>query len=219
MSSPPVTRPEDGIEIVREERGAETSSAFEMIRIPRYVVYVQACMLVGVGLFCFLMGVAVGGRLSEGAPGAKSASGSAALSGRVLYMAPGGKQFPDQGAVVIALPQFLKPDEKFSLAGLRPEDDRTVGERTREAIRSLGGDVGRADESGRFKMSLVSSGRYFLLVLSANGRRASGMALKTTDRNQMADYFDFSKGDVGPSKTLWQLKDLGRSQDLSLEVK
>jgi hypothetical protein len=143
---------------------AEIPVDLDRISLPRWVVYAQGGLLAGVGFICFLLGSLMGGALQSGGSGAAQ---PVVLSGAVQFER-GGNKLPDEGAVIIALPQNVKQaDELAPPEGLRPSDPTpAAGSRGLEIIRTVGGGYTRADANGNYQLRLPNRGRYFVVFLS-----------------------------------------------------
>ena len=94
----------------------------ECIALPRYVIFTQGFLLAFVGIGCFLLGLAVGGAITQGDSTAQPQTNSAAHLSGVVSLLKQGKRSGDAGAVVVLLPLSAAPESKGSLTGLRPGD-------------------------------------------------------------------------------------------------
>jgi hypothetical protein len=151
------------------------------------VIYLQGILLALVCLGSFTIGLLVGSDASPTPSPEQRAPQPSSISGSIRHADEPDRTVPDPGAVAIAVPRDLRPEQKIQIVGLRPqdpppaEDDEAV-----QAIRRLGGDYARADAEGRYRLRLPDRGTYFLLFISAAA----------------------SRGDRPPSKT--QLAQIGR---------
>ena len=94
-----------------------TPSAHDRVAVPRYVLYTQGLLLGAVALTCFIFGVLTGGTFFS-AP-SKSAKGPCKITGTVRY-ASGNQRLPDEGAVIIVLPDTKDAGHRASSAGVPP---------------------------------------------------------------------------------------------------
>jgi hypothetical protein len=187
---------------------------YDSIAVPRYVLYVQGALLGIVGLVCFTLGLLAGGSLFTRAE--PSAPHPVTLSGSVSY-ARGARDLPDMGAVVIAVPQTEQLDERAPVAGLRPDEPPPPpGHRGVEILRTIGGAYARTDEQGRFRLELPSTGKYFVLVLSANARRPANQAPATEDLLKMGRYFDNAADLLGRNRYQWTAETLRSDRQLNV---
>jgi hypothetical protein len=216
---------EGGVEIVYEtpaippprsapRRTDDEALDFDRIAVPRYVVFTQGVLLAVVALVCFLLGMAIGGAVSERS-GEPVAAQPISISG-VVSVAEGGARQPDAGAVVILLPVDAQPDERQSLVGLRPGDDPTTGEQGRNFIRLLRGGVSRCDRRGEYAIELPDRGRYYLLAISANAQPKPGDTLPPQDLAQMARFFKMSEEPLAEFRFQWRIEPLRRGGKMNV---
>ena len=184
----------------------DTDVDYDRIAVPRYVLYAQGVLLGVVGLLCFALGVMAGGALfTRDEPATPQ---PVTLSGSVTY-ARGSRDVADVSAVIVALPQTEQLDERAPIAGLRPDEPPPAPtHRGLEIIRTIGGAYGRADEQGRFQIELPASGKYFVLVLSANAKRPSGQQPSTEELLKMSRYFENAADFLGPNRYQWTAETL-----------
>ena len=95
-----------------------TPSAHDRVVVPRYVLYTQGLLLAAVGLTCFIFGVLTGGTFFN-AP-AVAGKGPCTITGTVRY-ASGNQRMPDEGAVIIVLPETKDAGQRASASGMRPD--------------------------------------------------------------------------------------------------
>jgi hypothetical protein len=160
----------------------------QLVSIPRRVLYLQGFLLGAVALVFFVFGLIVGSRSSSQT--STTGVGPCTLTGRVLYENSSDATIPDAGSVVVALPVATRPDEKAEVSGLRPVDPAADESHPGLAvIRSVGGDYARADRRGRYRLRIAAPGRYYLLFISRNRRRAEDEQPKAQDLSQIGRYF------------------------------
>jgi hypothetical protein len=181
------------------------------------VLYLQGVLLAVVGLVCFGLGVLVGGRTSPGPAGsAPRVARPCQVSGSVAFKDRRGQPAPDDGSVVILLPQDARPDQKATVLGLRPDDQPPDGDHAAlAAIRSLGGDYARADAQGRFKLRVADTGPYFALFISRNTKRKAGESFKTTDLAQLGRYFTDASDLIGENRYRWTVERIQSDRTLN----
>lgn len=169
-------------------RPGGTPSAQDRIAVPRYVLYTQGVLLGAVALTCFVFGVLTGGTFFSSP--ASAGKGPTAISGTVRYAA-GNQRLPDEGAVIIVLPQTKDVGQRASAEGMRPDeplpDEPLPGA---QQIRDMGGAYTRAGPQGEFKVDLAGSGKYYVLVLSNHARRSGDENVKTTDLATIGRFLD-----------------------------
>jgi hypothetical protein len=163
-------------------------SAHDRVAVPRYVLYTQGLLLGAVALTCFIFGVLTGGTFFS-AP-SKTAKGPCTLTGTVRY-ASGNQKLPDDGAVIIVLPDTKDAGQRASSAGMRPDqplpETPLVGV---QQIRDMGGAYTRAGPQGDFSVNLASGGKYFVLVLSSHAHRTGNEEVKVMDVRTLGRFFD-----------------------------
>jgi phage FluMu protein Com len=177
----------------------------DRIAVPRRVLYIQGVLIIVVAIASFILGMMVtGGRPQEVADVAPV---PCVLSGEIVYTTGGGRNLPDNGSVVIALPieQRPAPTGKAPIAGLRPGDPvpRDDSENLR-IIQSIGGAYARTDAEGRYRLSVPDTGRYFVLIVSKNKYRAAGEELDKVDIAQLGRYVQPPTELLGESRYEWR---------------
>jgi hypothetical protein len=188
---------------------------YDRISVPRRVLYLQGGLLGVVGLVCFTIGLIAGsGFFSAPQP---AASKPCIVSGAVTYTAAG-RLTPDEGAVVVALPQSREPEERASISGLRPSDPPPAGmQRGIEIIRTIGGAYTRADANGRYQLRLPTQGKYFLLVISRGAEAASLDHIQTEHLLKLGRFFDMPADLLGKQKYQWTAASLHGDMKLNAE--
>ena len=89
-----------------------------------------------------------------------------AFRGRITFQTETGERKPDRGARVIVLPVERKGTARLSVTGLRTGDQPEDQKFAQSGIRTLGGDVATANDSGEFDIKLPGSGQFYILALS-----------------------------------------------------
>lgn len=159
--------------------------------VPRTVIYIQGVLLAVVAVVSFLLGMLAGGAGDRAQQQAASPT-PFTMRGRVEYLSASGRLRPDEGAVVVLLPQNARPEAgaKWPVAGLRPGDPPPdENDHTLRAIQELGGDYARTDMDGRYHVDGADTGEYFLLVISRRGIRSDNDPPKRSDVAQIGRYF------------------------------
>jgi hypothetical protein len=169
----------------------------DLIALPRYILYAQGALLASVALLAFVLGVLTGSAVRS-RPVAPLAAGPCTMSGSVTY-ASGQRHLPDQGAVIVVLPQTpQRPDERAPVSGLRPGDPPGEAERRGlETLRALGGAHARADANGRFELSVPRAGKYLVVVVSRAKRLKSPDDIPTTDILRIGRFFQNATDLIG----------------------
>ncbi|MHB8968972.1 MAG: RING finger protein [Pirellulaceae bacterium] len=169
------------------ERTASASRPEQTVSVPRSLIYFQGFLLGAVALVFFVFGMIVGGRsdsATTGLPGQPCT-----VVGVVMYDSPTRQAVPDTDSTVIIVPLAARPDQKATATGLCPGDPPASEEHAGVAmIRSLGGDYARVDRNGRFRVRVMTPGRYYLLVVSRHATRAGNEQPQAKDLAQIGRY-------------------------------
>lgn len=186
----------------------------DRIALPRYVIFVQGIMLAMVGITCFLLGMAVGGAVTERG-GTAATNVPIQVSGTVAIAAAGNRT-PDAGAVVILLPAAAKPDEKGNLEGVRPDDAPGKGVKFRDQLRVLGGGLAICDARGQYSLQLPGRGRYYFLAISSSSDPVKGRPTPPQEVAQMGQFFDLSVDPLQEYRYQWRQENLRGSQRVNV---
>ena len=141
------------------------------------------------------------------------------MSGEIVYAKEGGRNLPDDGSVVLVLPQSQRPAPtgKAPVEGLRPGDPmpREESENLR-IIQSIGGAYARTDNAGRFQLTLPDHGQYFVLIVSKNKYRAAGDERDKADIAQLGNYVLTPTELLGESKYEWREITIRKNESIDL---
>ena len=191
---------------------AGSPSVQDRVSIPRYVIYTQGVLLGAVALTCFVFGVLTGGTFFSATTTAK---GPCTLSGTVRYAAGNGR-LPDEGAVIIVLPDTKDVGQKISSVGMGPNEPlQEIPLAGAQQLRDMGGGYTRADQQGDFKLQLPSGGKYYVLVLSNHARRSGDENPKTTDLATLGRFLDGSIDLLADSKYQFTAESIRGDRTLS----
>jgi hypothetical protein len=182
-----------------------------MLLVKRTVVYVQAVLLLAMGVMGFALGYVLGQARAGTKPAGAAEGGEetppVVVQGTLNYEKSPGELVPDADAVALALPVDAQPDMRLNARGLRPEDrwerDRTPG---LDAIMSLGGDYARANEEGQVELVVRKPGDYYLLLISKHADRRPGDAVRPRDATELAAYFESPLDLLGGKKYDWSVQ-------------
>lgn len=188
---------------------------YDRVSLPRYVLFVQGGLLAVVGIICFLLGMAVGGAVTERGGQANNQSVPINVTGTVAMAGEGGRK-PDAGALVIFFPYDGKPDEKESLVGVRPGDDPAKGTKFRDYLRVLGGGMDYCDQRGQFSVQLPDRGRYYVLAISSNVQPSRAKAMTPDQVAQVGRYVTLSDDPLEEFRYQWRLESLRGSQKVNV---
>jgi len=140
------------------------------------------------------------------------------VAGQVRYLTQNGAEIPDEGTVVIVVPQDQQPSaaQRAPVEGLRPLDPLPQDNHPAlRAIRMLGGAYTRADADGAFDLRLPSAGQYFVLVLSRNRYRDASEPPSHADLAQIGGYFLPATELLGDHRYQWKSVQVRADQRLS----
>ncbi len=184
-------------------RGPAARPGETMLLISRRTLYIQAGLFVVLGGFAFLAGYLIG-RGREPLPSLAEANAEEMqlLEGNISYKSGAGIVLRDHGAVVVAIPQGKYPKRKWDPPTLHPRQPVPPdGSRVILEIEEFGGRYTRADANGTFQFSVPKAGRYTLLFISRNARRATGQEIEIDDLDELRNYFSEPVTDlIGRSK-------------------
>ena len=213
---------DDDVEWVYEDETAPSQKApvavnIERVSIPRSILYFQGILLALVAIVAFIFGVLVGGR---GSPpeSTQVVARPCTVGGHVHYLTQNGTTIPDEGTVVILVPQDQQPssEQRAPVAGLRPSDPRPQENHPAlRAIRMLGGAYTRTDENGAYDLRLPAAGQYFVLVLSRNRYRDANEDPLRADLAQIGGYFLPATELLGDQRYQWKSVVVRADQTLS----
>ncbi len=163
----------------------------ELIQLPRWVVYVQALLLVVTAGVFFVMGLLVGGLTSP-----TSADFNRTLDCRVygsVSFREDGNLRADRGAVVLILPANKKPNSRSEGSLVHPDSFQALDNEAIDRIHRLGGAVARADENGQFEVAIDSNAvvgvPYQVFIVSKNGVQKDGGRLTKDQFASLAEFF------------------------------
>ncbi len=182
-----------------------------MVLVKRSALYVQAVLLLAMGISGFSLGYVLGqaraGLKQRAAGESEAESPPIVVQGTLSYEKSQGELVGDADAVALALPVDKQPDVRLHARGLRPDDrwerDRTPG---LDAIMSLGGDYARANEEGRLELVVRRPGDYYLLLISRHADRRPGDGVRPRDATELAAYFESPLELLGTKKYDWSVQ-------------
>ena len=176
----------------------------EKLAVSRQVIYMQGGLLGVVALICFLLGLLLGwGTSGNQGP---IAVVPCVVEGKVTFEAD---EAPDEGAVVVFLPQDAGPGQgrKLPSSPFRPGSSPAAEDtHAYTDLVSFGGGFARVDGDGEFQVKLPSQGRYYVLVVSQNISRSDNESLLDDDTREMNEYFLAAADVVGERQYRWSLE-------------
>ena len=177
-----------------------------IIWISRRTLYLQALLILLVGVIGFALGYWLGWADSPSPPAepGQQPSGPVVVEGRLLYRPEPLRVAPDEDAVAIFLPADRTPEERFGTFGLRPQDSGVdpAGHPMAQAIVKFGGAYVRTDAEGNFLVQLPKEGSYYILFISRHARRADP-SIPEPILQEMKNYFPDPRNLIAQSKFHW----------------
>ncbi|MCL4194018.1 MAG: hypothetical protein KJZ87_19935 [Thermoguttaceae bacterium] len=208
LGAPSVSRAERAAEIrVSASPGAPPG---EWIILPRQTLYIQGLILAVVALG----GVGAGYLIGRGGVSPQqsivsrqsSAVEQVLVEGRLLYDT-GSQLVGDRDAVMLLLPQAMRPDVRFTAQPFRPHDPPPdPSDATWRRFSELGGVLARADQEGKFTVVVPQPGRYWMLLISRHTDRAETDRIEDVDRDRVEKYFVSADEIIGRRKYRWTLE-------------
>ena len=214
----------DEIELIYDTEGSEyrapeeSASHHDVIAVPRYVIYLQGGLLGVVALASFAIGLIAGGAFSSGSSSTPGLPQPCTVTGGITYVS-GNRVLPDEGAVIILLPQNnQKPEERATAAGLRPGDPPPAANHQGLAVlNQLGAGYARTDGNGHFEVQLPDRGRYLMLVISQARQLKSAADIDTQDILKIGPYFDNGADLIGKQRYKLTTESVRGNRQFSVE--
>ncbi|WP_425617930.1 hypothetical protein NA78x_001620 [Anatilimnocola sp. NA78] len=173
---------------------------YNLISLPRYVLYVQAGLLAGVAIVCFTLGALMGSAFFRGEPEVAAVAKPCKISGFV-QVTQGVTKKGDEGAVVFVLPQEVqKLDERSPVEGLRPQDSSPEeNHRGISILRGIGGAFAKTDKTGKYELQVPRQGKYFVLVVS-HAKQGKAEDIDSQHLRKIARFFENATELIGEQK-------------------
>ena len=202
-----------------EGASAEPQSRVDpaQIAVPRSILYLQGGLLVLVAVACFGLGVLFGTITGTRTEQQLHVPRPCVIGGTVVTRGSRDGDEPDDGAVVLIVPQNARPDERVNVEGLRPGDP--MPDRDHPSLRAftaLGGDYTRTDAQGHFRLRVPDTGEYFLLVVSHRAKRSGDEPLNRTHIAEIGGYVIPAAQLIGEQRYRWQTQRIDRDATLNI---
>jgi len=202
-----------------EGASAEPQSRVDpaQIAVPRSILYLQGGLLVLVAVACFGLGVLFGTITGTRTEPQLHVPRPCVIGGTVVTRGSRDGDEPDDGAVVLIVPQNARPDERVNVEGLRPGDP--MPDRDHPSLRAftaLGGDYTRTDAQGHFRLRVPDTGEYFLLVVSHRAKRSGDEPLNRTHIAEIGGYVIPAAQLIGEQRYRWQTQRIDRDATLNI---
>lgn len=212
---------DDDTELVYETDSDESGRAFagvafdpNKVAVSRGVLYLQGVLLGLVAAVSLTLGVLFGRSMSGSGPVVPVGPQPCVVQGVVQFTTPDEELMPDPGAVVLIVPQDVRPEVKIPFDSLRPQAPPPAEDPAFQRVRELGGDYTRADTTGRFKVRVPDRGNYYLLAVSAHQPRPDAAPDKST-LAQIGRFFLLGPDFLGGTQFLWQAETVQRDRELN----
>lgn len=193
----PDTASEPGMSLGREDQN--------YVRVHRSVIYLQAILLAALAIVGFVLGAGFGGLYTARESPANTSNVACDIQGTVTQIGNQGQEVGVDDAVVVFLPAGKRPDERWGIHGMRPNDDLPPADHpTLIGVRILGGAYTRTDRKGRYGLRVASPGDYHVLVLTERNRRRRDSEWNNRDLAQIGRYFQDAMGLLANNDYRWQ---------------
>ena len=195
----------DGEELTSGTRYQELPVDANKVAVPRKVIYLQGILLSLVAISCFSLGMLVGQQNS--ALSSRSTSSQPCLiQGLVSYTSNSGQRMPDDRAVIIAIPETLKLDEKLNHRELGVTEHPPDTNRHPDVLllRTSGGNHAWSNARGEYRIQLAHTGDYFFLFLSRHRARPENFVHDRKQLAQIGRYFESAIDLLGNKSYHWE---------------
>jgi hypothetical protein len=198
-----------------EDEGPRETVDFDLVAVPRWVLYAQGVLLGVVALLGFAFGVIMGSaapRLKETA----QQSGPLTISGEVAYNAGDNLPTPDSGAAVLLVPEDARPEQKAAVSSFLPGGALVdASDPAVLSLRQIGGDFTRADGRGEFRLVAPQPGPYFLLIISAHLDRPVSERAAPQDLAEPGRYVESAPELLAQKRYRWTRRRFDESEQVS----
>ena len=202
--------------VARNRTKSNAHADLDLIALPRYVIFAQGFLLAFVGILCFLLGLAVGGAITQGPNSGKNGTEGMRVVGMVSLLEKG-KRLGDMGAIIVLLPLDAIPENKGPLIGLRPGDASAETLQSQTFLKEIGGAMAKCDERGRFETKIPKRGKYYLLAISSTGALRASAPPSQQQVGQMAKFFDMAGEPLEKFRFQWRIVDLRNETPLNVD--
>lgn len=148
------------------------------LTIPRRTVYAVGGLLVVIAAFFFVFGVLVGRvtvQRDAASPRAAGPNITRTVVTGTVHRRENNQREPDEGSVVIIIPEGLNPETQVEGSKLHPDNFAGASQPEAQLLRTFGGDAVKVDAQGRFRATLPHGRRFQVLVVSKNVKRTQGV--------------------------------------------
>ncbi|MDO5552750.1 MAG: LSD1-type zinc finger protein [Planctomycetia bacterium] len=205
---PPVVGEEDGSESEEDEEEHDLEGEERPARrlIPMPILIILGCAAV---MFAAASGIWLFHELRGGAQVTPVASRPVPIDGQVVYANDRNPTLPDEGSVVLVLPQEVPEGGPLVLGNLVPGNitDSDL-RRAREKLVPAGGAIAMVDANGLFDLTVTRPGPYHVLIVSGNVYQKGDSGLDAL--KQDVSQFLFQPGDtlLSARAFFWEVREL-----------
>ena len=162
--------------------------------VPRRTLFLQAVLIVIVGLLSFVAGWLAAGGSSGNATGEQPAEAAAAetvlVQGTITYRTSEGRIEGDEGAVVLVWPRDAVAEPRVDPKELHPSQPApNEGSRAMLGLEEMGAKHVRALSDGTFNLVVPRQGEYYVLVVSRHTVRSAGESIDEQAMNVLRRVF------------------------------
>jgi hypothetical protein len=195
----------DGEELTSGTRYQELPVDANKVAVPRKVIYLQGILLSLVAISCFSLGMLVG-QQNSALSSRSGPSRPCLIQGLVSYTSNSGQQMPDDRAVIIAIPETLKLDEKLNHRELGVTEHPPDTNRHPDVLllRTSGGNHAWSNARGEYRIQLAQTGDYFFLFLSRHRARPENFVHDRKQLAQIGRYFESAIDLLGNKSYHWE---------------
>jgi hypothetical protein len=192
------------------------SSHRAKLLVSRRMVYFQAFLIFLMALVGLSAGFLIGRALGPATQVASQKEPTFEITGSVKYRNTRGELVADFQSVAIALP--VDKNAAIASTELGPNTRRDAGHQSEMAIHDLGGAYARASGDGSFALRVPKPGRYHLLLISKETKRAADRKVAEGDLEQLRRYFTSPTDLIGQSRYLWAQQEVREGRLVVLHV-
>ncbi|MBB73548.1 MAG: hypothetical protein CMJ75_03425 [Planctomycetaceae bacterium] len=203
----------DSTELTSGTRYQELPVDVNKVAVPRRVIYLQGILLSLVAISCFSLGMLVG-QQNATVTNRPAPSQPCLIQGLVSYTSNNGQRMPDDRAVIIAIPEMLKLDEKLNHRdlGITEHPPDTNRHPDLLLLRTSGGNHAWSNTRGEYRLQLAQTGDYFFLILSRHRDRPDNFVHDRKQLAQIGRYFESAIDLLGNKSYHWERVTIKKSR-------
>ena len=208
----------DGEELTSGTRYQELPVDANKVAVPRKVIYLQGILLSLVAISCFSLGMLVG-QQNSALSNRSAPSQPCLIQGLVSYTSNAGQRMPDDRAVIIAIPETLKLDEKLNHRELGVTEHPPDTNRHPDILllRTAGGNHVWSNARGEYRIQLTQTGNYFFLFLSRHRARPENFVHDRKQLAQIGRYFESAIDLLGNKSYHWERVTIDKNRTFDMD--